>query len=179
MENEKVEKEYLMLREEIIHYYSIIQNSRNILYVAIAALLAFGVSSNEPLLCLIPYCVIIPIYIVTIDYQYGMWRIGTYLSVFLEGDEFNWETRLHKLNSSVKMNRYATSYNWPFIITSLVCTGLFFLKTDYSTIDYKLIAEVIFAVLLTGLFLMFVIVQKDPDDIKRVYLEKWNNIKNS
>lgn len=173
------EKEYLMIREEIMYYYNVIHSSRNILYVALAAILTFAISKKEPLLCMIPYSVIIPIYIVTIDYQYGMWRMGTYLAVFLEGQSFNWERRLHELNTQPKkgINRHASSYHWPFIITSLCCTILFFLKINYKNIDYKAVLEIIFSVLLTIGFLLFIMVQKSPDKIKQTYIDEWRNIK--
>lgn len=181
MNQTKSKEEYLMIREEIIHYYDIIQNLRNVLYVSLAAILTFAVSSKEPLLCLIPYCIIIPIYIVTIDYQYGMWRMGTYLLVFHEGEIFNWETRLHNLNISLnkRMNRHASSYHWPFIITGICCDILFFLKLNYKKIYYKSIAEIIFCVLISIIFLVFVFIQKNPDQIKSLYIEQWKIIKES
>lgn len=177
MEKNNVEREYLMLREEIMKYYDIIHGSRNTLYVVLAAILTLAIPSDEPLLCLVPYCVIIPVYIVTIDYQYGMWRMGTYLSTFLEGEEFNWETRLRKLNYNVKLNRHATSYHWPFAISGLGCTILFFLKIDYSKISYKMVLEIIFSILLTVSFLIFVKVQKNPDEIVQECYRKWRVIK--
>lgn len=172
------EKEYLMIREEIMYYYNVIHSSRNILYVALATILTFAISKNDPLLCMIPYCVIIPIYIVTIDYQYGMWRMGTYLLVFLEGQNFNWENRLHKLNTNLMngVNRHASSYHWPFIITSLCCTILFFLKINYKNIDYKTILEIIFSVSLTIGFLIFIKAQKTPDEIKQTYINEWKSV---
>ncbi len=179
MASNQTEKEYLMLREEIMYYYKVIHSARNILYASLGAILTFAISKNEPLLCLIPYCVIIPIYIITIDYQYGMWRMGTYLLVFLEGKEFNWERRLHKLNtkSTGQINRHASSYNWPFVVTSLCCTLLFFIKIDYKNIDCKTILEIIFSISLTIGFLMFIKIQKSPDKIKEAYIQEWKNIK--
>lgn len=173
------EKKYLMLREEIMYYYNIIHSSRKILYVALPAILTFAFSINEPLLFMLPYSVIIPIYIVTIDYQYGMWRMGTYLLVFLEGKDFNWEKRLHKLNteSTSQINRHASSYNLPFVVTSLCCTILFFLNIDYKNIDYKTISEIIFSIILTIGFLLFIKFQKSPDKIKEAYIQEWKNVK--
>lgn len=180
MSSDKNEKEYLMIREEIMYYYNVIHSSRNILYVALAAILTFAISSKEPLLCMLPYCVIIPIYIITIDYQYGMWRMGTYLLVFLEGEDFNWERRLHKLNTKIenKINRHASSYHWPFTITSLCCTILFFLKINYNNITYKTVLEIVFSILLTIGFLIFIKSQKSPDLIKQTYIKEWEIIKN-
>lgn len=90
--------EYLMLRNEILKDYDIIQNSRYLLYVAVASILSFSLSQEEPLLFLIPYVVIIPTYLVSIDYTLDMYRIATYLMVFIEPVEFNWENRQYKFN---------------------------------------------------------------------------------
>lgn len=182
MSKHKYEKEYLMIREEIMHYYDLIQNLRNMLYISLAAILTFAISSDyDPLLCLLPYCVILPIYIVTIDYQYGMWSMGTYLLVFLEGEQFNWETRLHILNTSLneKMERHASSYHYPFVVTGLSCTILFFLKIDYHEMNYRIIIEIIFAIILTISFLIYIKIQKTPDEIKSVYIHEWKNIKDN
>ncbi len=181
MKKKNCEKEYLMIKEEIMYYYSVIHSSRNILYVALGTILTYALSSSEPMICLVPYCVIIPVYIVTIDYQYGMWRMGTYLSVFLEGKDFNWETRLHKLNTASKneIERHASSYQWPFIICGLCCSILFFMKIDYKNLDYKTVGEILFSILLTIGFLIFVKNQKKPDDIISLYMNKWNDVKNN
>lgn len=90
--------EYLMLRNEILKDYDIIQNSRYLLYVAVASILSFSISQEEPLLFLIPYVVIIPTYLVSIDYTLDMYRIATYLMIFIEPVEFNWENRQYKFN---------------------------------------------------------------------------------
>ena len=94
-------KEYLMLRDEILKDYEIIQNSRNVLYAAVAAILAFAVDQKEALLFLIPYIVIIPVYLVTIDYTLNMYKLGTYLKVFHEQGDFRWENRLYLLNYDI------------------------------------------------------------------------------
>ena len=83
-------KEYLMLRDEIMKDYEIIQNSRNVLYVAVAAILAFAVDQKEAFLFLVPYIVIIPVYLVTIDFTLNMYKLGTYLKVFHEQVDFRW-----------------------------------------------------------------------------------------
>ena len=44
--------------------------------------------SKEALLFLIPYIVIIPVYLVTIDYTLNMYKLGTYLKVFHEQGDF-------------------------------------------------------------------------------------------
>ena len=121
-------KEYLMLRDEILKDYEIIQNSRNVLYAAVAAILAFAVDQKEALLFLIPYIVIIPVYLVTIDYTLNMYKLGTYLKVFHEQGDFRWENRLYLLNYDIKkrVTRGERFFHAPFMVSAFVCSMLFF-----------------------------------------------------
>ena len=57
--------------------------------------------SKEALLFLIPYIVIIPVYLVTIDYTLNMYKLGTYLKVFHEQGDLRWENRLYLLNYDI------------------------------------------------------------------------------
>lgn len=57
--------------------------------------------SKEALLFLIPYIVIIPVYLVTINYTLNMYKLGTYLKVFHEQGDFRWENRLYLLNYDI------------------------------------------------------------------------------
>ncbi len=57
--------------------------------------------SKEAFLFLIPYIVIIPVYLVTIDYTLNMYKLGIYLKVFHEQGDFRWENRLYLLNYDI------------------------------------------------------------------------------
>lgn len=109
------EKEYMMLRDEIYKIYDILEKTRNLFYVAVAAIFTCSLTLEFPILFLAAYCMIIPCYWVTIDYQRGMWKIGTYLAVFHEGkdSDFNWERRNFTF-SCKNGNRYVNSYSSPF-----------------------------------------------------------------
>ena len=87
------EKEYGMLRNEILASYGGIRQYENIMYTSVAAILAFAIGSNYYILCMIPYIVIISVYFIVMSTKAGICRIAMYMVVFLEGGEFNWETR--------------------------------------------------------------------------------------
>lgn len=172
-------KEYEMIREEIMYMYKAIQELRKILYVMVVSVLTIAVGRNESLLCLVPYCVIIPIYIVTIDYQYSMWKLGAYLIIFHEGKEYNWETRLHNfnVNEGNKNRSGAKSFHSPFVATSIICTILFFVKIDYSDITYETYVQIALALLLFGVVLFYRFSKKNPDKAKSDFIENWKIVK--
>ena len=114
------ESEYKALRDEILHSYTIVDNSRNILYVTVSCILAFAVTNNSPELYLLPFSVIIPIYMVSINYTCDMYRIGTYIMVFGEGlkSDYKWESRQLHLNTQ-KENAFPRQFqlfHTPYIV---------------------------------------------------------------
>ncbi len=175
--------EYLMLRNEMLKDYDIIQNSRYLLYVAVASILSFSISQNEPLLFLIPYVVIIPTYLLSIDYTLDMYRICTYLMVFLESGEFNWENRQYKFNYAIdkKIPRRYNFFHFPFISSSFACTLLFFLFVDYpidlKTVSLKFIIEIIVSVLLIIIVLFIFIKYINMPKFQKKYIEAWQEVK--
>ena len=86
-------KEYELLRAEILEDYTHINQYENLLYTVVAAILVFSLQSNWYLLCLIPYVVILPVFLIVMGIKSGICKIATYMQAFLEGADFNWETR--------------------------------------------------------------------------------------
>lgn len=80
---EKQDEEYKYLRKEIESCISIVQKTIQMLYVSITVVIAWAIDVSNPLICLAAYCVIIPTYFITIDYNISMLKIGAYLYVFL------------------------------------------------------------------------------------------------
>lgn len=63
-----MDNEYLMLRNEMLKDYDVIQNSRYILYVTVVSVISFSIVQKISLLFLLPYIIIIPTYLISIDY---------------------------------------------------------------------------------------------------------------
>lgn len=176
-------KEYLMLRDEILKDYEIIQNSRNVLYAAVAAILAFAVDQKEALLFLIPYIVIIPVYLVTIDYTLNMYKLGTYLKVFHEQGDFRWENRLYLLNYDIKkrVTRGERFFHAPFMVSAFVCSMLFFAALTYpetfrkASVGFILcfIAGIVLPVAVAVIFLKY----KNIEKIQKKYILSWEEVK--
>lgn len=57
-----MDKEYSMLRDEIILSMQTIKNYNNLLYTTTVALLAFAFNSSREILFLLPFVVIFPLY---------------------------------------------------------------------------------------------------------------------
>lgn len=175
--------EYLMLRNEILKDYDIIQNSRYLLYVAVASILSFSLSQEEPLLFLIPYVVIIPTYLVSIDYTLDMYRIATYLMVFIEPVEFNWENRQYKFNYIInkKIPRRYNFFHFPFISSTIACTILFFIfikyPTDLEEISVKFIIEIIISILLVAVVFCIFVKYMNMTKFQKKYIEAWYEVK--
>lgn len=74
---------------------SVVRNANNTLYVGVTAVLAWAVTKSNALMCLLAYCVIIPVYYIALDYNIVTMKLGSYLLVFHED---KWEKRLHILN---------------------------------------------------------------------------------
>ena len=87
--------EYEALREEILNSLQIVKNYRSLLYTIVFAALAFAFDKDEAIIFLIPFCAIIPIYLLAMHQVDSTMRIGAYIYVFLEPEtECQWETRL-------------------------------------------------------------------------------------
>ena len=129
------------------------------------------------------YFIAIPCYLITVDYQRGMWRIGTYIAVFLEGKETEiyWERRLELFQERYG-NQFVSSYNAPYILTSVGANFLF-------AIQYRELAKPVCGISYTGwivisivillCFLLYIISQENAAEIKRTYIKQWIEIKES
>lgn len=92
------DREYEALRREIEKFIELEHSLYSILYVGITAVLAWGISSKEALICLLTYCIIFPAFRVLLSYNAGVLRIGAYMYVFY--DEYLWEKQLYKICKS-------------------------------------------------------------------------------
>lgn len=132
----KSEDEYLMLREEILHLESIINNTINFFYVFIASFLAFALTQNDTIFLLLSYIVTMPAYLIVLSKMEGMCRIGAYLHVFHEGKEFNWERRnlIYKKDRGRKTFTYLISSNFPFVFVNIAVFVLYLYRTPWDHI---------------------------------------------
>lgn len=172
--NVKTQREYDNIKKELALDMNVVRKANNALYVGVTAILAWAITTSNSILCLLAYCVIIPVYYIVLDYNIATMKLGAYLLVF-HNDK--WERRLHKVNLKKIVKRHASSYRNPFIYASIASTILFFSFLDYTNISIIEIMEVIFCIVLFLWFNLYVILQKDNDSIKLVYIDAWEKIK--
>lgn len=118
----KSEEEYLMLRDEILHLSNMENNIMNFFYVSVATILTFSLTQQDTMFILLPYIIIIPSYRLVLSKMKGIYKIGAYMYVFLEGKTFNWERRTSKFYSKLPnvFGGKVQSFNWPFCLQVLL-----------------------------------------------------------
>lgn len=176
----KKQVEYEALRNEIIYSMQIIKNYRSLLYTIVIAVLALAFQSDNVVMFLIPFLVIIPIYLLEMHQVDSTARIGAYISVFIEPEtDCQWETRLLKYEKTYKNNnRNKESLINPYWCISFGCIILSFMKLNYYNRNinfYIIFAEQIFAFVLC----VFVFIKKNVNSLetKEKYIKEWNEIK--
>lgn len=172
--------EYKTLREEIVHSYTIVDSSRNILYITVAYILTFATTKDTPFLYLLPFAVIIPVYLVAINYTFDMYRIGTYIMIFgeTESSDLRWETRQYRLNRQPKdaMPRQAKTFHIPYIFLGFVCSVLFFSSIDYSNLSAADLFSFLLGMILTMILLFIYIYYHDMISVQDKYIEGWQRV---
>lgn len=174
-------QEYMMLREEIMDCLKEIRNCKSIMYTVIVTILAFAVTQKEVLIILTTIVIILPIYHMDINKTSSMIRIGAYLYVFLEGDNFKWETRLIKYDELfLRKRKGETMVNIrPYIFTTTCCFLLFFMKLDYTNVDKSLFFRVVAGLIYYIYSLRYIYINKiDYKEEKKRYIKEWRDIQN-
>jgi|GEM_PF-2899782 len=175
-------EEVKMLREEVVSFMSERQQLIQLLYTGVAALLAFAVNSKNALMCLIPFCIILPTYLMVRNKNQGIQKIGAYIQVFYNGPDFHWEQFSYELNAKTrkKTSRYfvANSFIFPFFLLGLVSLVLFCFFMDWGSFPsmaavYKLAMGLV--CLASTIFML--VKQDDIDRLKAFYISAWENMK--
>lgn len=173
------DREYEALRREIEKISEFENSLYNILYVGATAVLAWGISSQNPLICLLTYCIIFPSFRIMLSYNSGILRIGAYMHVFY--DEYLWEKRLHQICTLPKgtVVRYNSSYKTPFIFVSILSTILsLIILYENHVPQYELNIIIAFLSLLLLISLViYAFKQGNGDTIKQQYIDAFDAIK--
>lgn len=175
----KIDEEYKMLREEIQNQGNKIHNMRNWLYTSFAAILAIAVSQNKLALWFIPYVIIIPMYILSLEYEKNMYRAAAYIKVFLEDGNEGWETRLYDLyHPTISKFGLIDSTNLPFIFLVIIVTFsiVIKMKAELCKNQYLYIGIVL---ILNVLIIMIMLFKPSAQSLKEKYVSEWEKMKDS
>lgn len=174
----KSNAEYLMLREEILHLDTVINNTINFFYIFIATYITFALTQDDTIFLLISYIVIIPAYLIVICKGKGMCKIGAYLKVFHEGKEFNWETRRIEFHKNIMPDifTYMISTTFPFVFVGIAVELLLIYYTpwSYSMTPYE-IGKVILWIFLS--VFLYVLIYKNRKINTVNYVKRWEELK--
>lgn len=177
MENDK---EYLMLREEILHLDTIINNTINFFYVFVSAVLVYAIGQEDVLFVLIPWVVIIPAYRIVLGKRKNIFRIAAYLNVFHEGKNFNWERRQKKMYeiSSYGRSKKISSFNYPFIFVSTFVMIVFVTKINWLEVRMNIeLLKIALGVVLYSMQMGAIVKNRKIDADK--YITQWEEMKES
>lgn len=172
--------EYLMLREEILHLDTVINNTINFFYVFIAAYMAFALTKDDTIFLLLSYMVIFPAYLIVLSKMQGMCKIASYLYVFHEKSDvsiFKWERRIseYRKNNKTGIFSYIISSHFPFLLVSISVATLFFGSTKWENISkpYEII-KVIICMIFS--FLLLFMIYKNRKISATDYIDNWKDI---
>lgn len=175
--NNKGKEEYLMLREEILHLDTLTNNTINFFYTFIAAYIAFALTQADTIFIVLSYIGIIPPYLIVLNKMNALCKIGAYLNVFHEGEDFQWERRHMEYKDKYESNIFRViSWHFPFVCVNFLVIVLFIYKTNWQNIT---IIDGIKGIICIILFLIiFFKVIKNKNISPRDYIEKWKEFKN-
>lgn len=171
------DREYEALRREIEKISEFENSLYNILYVSVTAILAWGVSSENALICLLAYCIIFPSFRIMLSYNAAVLRIGAYILVFYP--EYFWEKRLNDFYSlpKGKFIRYSSSYKIPFMFTSILSTILsLIILYENPMSKYFNIIIICLSLLLFLIFIGYAFMRSGSNTIKKQYIEEFKKM---
>lgn len=181
-----IEKEYMMLREEIMHEIKQRDNIAQFAYTITIAVFAAALSSNISciVLCTLPFLLFTSLKVA--ECCYSISYIATYLSTHLEPQlDFEWENNhlnYYKVNKRKQTDRiiYMCS-RLDFSFLTAISAFLFWHMRGYNfRIQNSLICGIILIILQIGLFyfeLYIGIVYSNIFELKKNKLIKWEKVK--
>lgn len=181
-------KEYLMLREEILHLDDVIVHTINFFYVFLATFIVFSLTQDDTIYILFSYVIILPAYLLVIRKMNAMNKIGGYLQVFHESrkdSELQWETNnkyFAEITSkrgprlTIKTMSFMYTFHYPFAVTNLAIVSLFMLRSKWCNLTFYEISKIIICVALcTFIFLLIIENRKVGTEY---YIDQWTALKN-
>lgn len=173
----KGDKEYEMLRTEILQNLKEYQSIRNMMYVATVTILGFGIGKQlDAYIFLLPLIVVLPSYINTMDIWKNIDKIAMYLMVFHEKHKecsYHWETRLFRLTNGPMRNQYIRMNHpyLPYLVCTILCNALYFANIDHTTMNTNTIIGI--ATFFFSLFTLLIYGQS----YQSKFVKEWKRLK--
>ena len=170
--------EYELLREEMMENFKVISQNTSVLYTAVAAIFALAINTNNFIFYMIPYFVIVPVFLASEAKARSNCRIGAYLNVFCEGTEYNWERRHQMLEENIhqKRNWRSTLYYYILGFVSSVAAEIQLIFSVNSCLEKWIYGSAI----LLWTIVAFVILKKNTIDYaeeRKKMIKQWMEIR--
>ncbi len=169
-------EEYILLREEILHLDSVINNTIGFFYAFIVTYLVVILEKLDDKLFYLnlSYLIIWATYAIVLSKMQGLCKIGAYLAVYHEGKKFNWEKRnlqFEKKNRGIIFS-FIISGNFPFIFisTAIALISIYINALGKLDIKYLLISLILYFFTLCLIIVNRNISTKD-------YMKDWQEVK--
>ncbi len=176
-EASKHEKEYDVLRREIDTRITTADNYIIVMLTATATILGFALEQTHYGICLVPLTIIIPTFLKEQGIYFSIYKMGTYMYVYLEGDVFNWEHRNYKHDQEYRRRSSVLNIFSIFNVLIVVCVLLSIYKCVTGTNDYVCVRVI--GLVIIGLLVLWMVKQNALDSAatKKKLIEDWNAIK--
>lgn len=130
-EQDNIIKEYEDLRGEIKQKIELHNSLMTFMITTVVAVLAFALETDNPLMYLLPFAIIIPISMRIAYYREAIIKISSYIIVYIENQVggLQWETRYNQLQGLKRdtiYNSLTISRYYEGIILSVICYTLYF-----------------------------------------------------
>lgn len=201
-------EEYLFLRQEILQYLNNYQSVRDMMYGSTLSCLGLGLFFEDAIaigaqyLFLLPLVVIVPSFLVAVNYWKCVMVDACYLRVFYEEPpdgkdvpkgarvNFRWETRHAELfRQKPELDDKVNVQHIPYVVCTLACLGLFWWETLAPIISGILVQtaggeangvladgpSVLMGTIVTLLCLLIFLRHRKLDT--QVILDKWRDMK--
>ncbi len=178
-------KEYEDLRGEIKQKIELHNSLSTFMITTVVAILAFALESDNSLLYLLPFAIIIPISMRIAYFRIALLRLSGYIIVYIENriNGLNWETRNSEFvntNYNSIYNNLTISHYYEGAILGIVCYILFFF--DYIQCNIINFKTVVFLVIPLFLVLWEFIITKrimSFNKERNEWINKWKDFKNN
>jgi hypothetical protein len=173
-------KEYDGLRNAITQKIQLHNSLTTFMITSVIAILAFALKSNNILLYLLPFGIVIPISMRIAYYRSGVGKLSAYIITYIEKniEGLNWETRNYNLIKENKNNflwNITSAHYYEGLIISIICYLLY--SIDY--IKNKGMKDVWGIVIPFTLVIWEILITKkiaSIHDEKEKWIKKWENI---
>ncbi|MCI8807288.1 MAG: hypothetical protein HFF20_09840 [Oscillospiraceae bacterium] len=191
------DKEYLMLREEILHLSDIISQTTNFFYAFIAAYVAAMTAflkdapdKSDTIYVIFMYIVILPAYLIVLNKAQAMYKIGGYLYVYHEqagNAAFKWETYNREFSNYCAAEKpsafhwvqsHMRAYHFPFSLVNITTVLLFAAGTYQNRQNiFSLYEGIKIAIFLLLSSTMFILIREQRKITTNDYIFKWKRLK--